>query len=49
MTADEYKKLPAADRGRFMQCPECGEILSLEEVLFHVAYKQRRKAEKNSP
>jgi hypothetical protein len=42
MTADEYEKLPAADRARFVQCPQCGEILSLEEVLFHVAYKQRR-------
>ena len=42
MTADEYEKLPAADRLRFMQCPQCGEILSLEEVLFHVAYKQGR-------
>ena len=40
MTADEYEKLPAADRVRFMQCPQCGEILSLEEVLFHVAYKR---------
>ena len=39
MTADEYKKLPAADRERFMECPECREILSLEEVLLHLAYK----------
>jgi uncharacterized C2H2 Zn-finger protein len=40
MTSDEYEKLPAADRERFMQCPHCGEMLSLEEVLLHVANKQ---------
>ena len=39
MTADEYEKLPAMDRGRFMECPQCGEILSLEELLLHLAYK----------
>jgi hypothetical protein len=39
MTADEYEKLPAADRERFMECPNCGEISSLEELLLHLAYK----------
>jgi len=39
MTADEYEKLPAVDRGCFMECPQCGEILSLEELLLHLAYK----------
>jgi hypothetical protein len=39
MTANEYEKLPAADQGRFMECPQCGEILSLEELLLHLAYK----------
>jgi hypothetical protein len=39
MTADEYGKLPAVERERFMECPECREILSLEEVLLHLAYK----------
>jgi hypothetical protein len=39
MTADEYKKLPAVERERFMECPQCGEILSLEELLLHLAYK----------
>jgi hypothetical protein len=39
MTADEYEKLPAVERKRFMECPECREILSLEEVLLHLAYK----------
>jgi len=42
MTTDEYKKLPAVDRERFMECPECGKILSLEELLLHLAHKQRR-------
>jgi hypothetical protein len=39
MKADEYERLPAADRERLMQCPECGEILSLEELLLHLAHK----------
>jgi hypothetical protein len=39
MTADEYKKLPAADRKRFMECSQCGKILSLEELLLHLVYK----------
>jgi hypothetical protein len=39
MTADEYEKLPAVDRRGFMECPECGEILSLEELLLHLAHK----------
>jgi len=39
MTADECEKLPAVDRERFMECPQCGEILSLEELLLHLAYK----------
>jgi len=39
MTADEYQKLSAVDRKRFMECPECGKILSLEEVLLHLAYQ----------
>ena len=39
MTADEYEKLPTVDRGRLMECPQCGEILSLEELLLHLAYK----------
>jgi hypothetical protein len=41
MTSDEYEKLPAADREHFMQCPHCGETLSLEDVFLHVARKQR--------
>jgi|SRR6516162_1959136 hypothetical protein len=32
-------KLSAVDRERFMECPKCGEILSLEELLLHLAYK----------
>jgi hypothetical protein len=39
--SDEYEKLPAADREHFMQCPHCGETLSLEDVFLHVARKQR--------
>ena len=39
MTANEYEKLAAVERERFMECPECREILSLEEVLLHLAYK----------
>jgi hypothetical protein len=42
MTVDEYEKLPATDRERFMECSECGEILSLEELLLHLAYKHSR-------
>ena len=42
MTMDEYKKLPATDRERFMECSECGQILSLEELLLHLAYKHSR-------
>ena len=42
MTVDEYKKLPAADQQRFMECSECGRILSLEELLLHLAYKHSR-------
>jgi hypothetical protein len=34
MTAEEYEELPAAGA---MQCPHCGEMLSLEEVFLHVA------------
>jgi hypothetical protein len=41
MTKDEYEKLLAADQDRFMECPDCGEILSLEELLLHVAHKHR--------
>jgi hypothetical protein len=41
MKADE--KLPAVEgEVALMQCPHCGEMLSLEEVLLHVAHKQRR-------
>ena len=43
MTVDEYEKLPVADRERLMECSECGEILSLEELLLHLAYKHSRK------
>ena len=39
MTTDEYEKLPAVDRRRFMECPECREILSLEELLLHLVCK----------
>jgi hypothetical protein len=39
MTTDEYEKLPVVDRKRFMECPKCREILSLEELLLHLAYK----------
>jgi hypothetical protein len=39
MTTDEYEKLPAVDRKHLMECPECREILSLEELLLHLAYK----------
>jgi hypothetical protein len=42
MTTDEYKKLPPVDRKRFMECPDCGKILSLEELLLHLARKQLR-------
>ena len=42
MTVDEYEKFPVADRERFMECPECGKILSLEELLLHLAYKHSR-------
>jgi hypothetical protein len=42
MTADEYERLSATDRERFMECPECGKILSLEEILLHLAYKHSR-------
>jgi hypothetical protein len=42
MTADEYEKLPAADRERFKECPQCGAILNLEELLLHLAYKHSR-------
>jgi hypothetical protein len=34
MMVDE--RLPTAD-GEHMQCPHCGEMLSLEEVFLHVA------------
>jgi hypothetical protein len=30
------EKLPAVDRE---ECPKCGKILSLEELLLHLAYK----------
>jgi len=40
MTSDEYEKLPAADREHIMQCPHCGEMISLEEVFLHVADEQ---------
>jgi hypothetical protein len=39
MTTVEYKKLPAIDRKHLMECPECREILNLEELLLHLAYK----------
>lgn len=39
MTKDENEKLAAVDRERFMECPQCGQILSLEELLLHLAYK----------
>jgi hypothetical protein len=39
MTTDEYEKLPVVDREHFMECPKCREILSLEELLLHLAYK----------
>jgi hypothetical protein len=39
MTTDEDEKLPVVDRGHFMECPKCREILSLEELLLHLAYK----------
>jgi hypothetical protein len=39
MTTGEYEKLPAPNRERFMECPKCGEVLSLEELLLHLAYK----------
>jgi hypothetical protein len=39
MTVDEYEKLPTVNRERFMECPQCGELLSLEELLLHLAYK----------
>jgi hypothetical protein len=39
MTTDEYEKLPVVDRKRFMESPKCREILSLEELLLHLAYK----------
>jgi hypothetical protein len=42
MTSDEYEKLQTVDRERFMECPQCGEILSLEELLLHLAYKHPR-------
>jgi hypothetical protein len=42
MTADEYEKLQAVDRERFMECPQCGKVLSLEELLLHLAYKHSR-------
>ena len=39
MTTNEYEKLPVVDRKHFMKCPKCREILSLEELLLHLAYK----------
>ena len=39
MTTDEYENLPVADRNHFMECPKCKDILSLEELLLHLAYK----------
>jgi len=39
MTMDEYERLPVADRKSFMECPKCREILRLEELLLHLAYK----------
>ena len=39
MTTTQYEKLQTVDRKRFMECPKCGEVLSLEELLLHIAYK----------
>ena len=37
MTTAEYEKVQTLDRERFMECPKCGEVLSLEELLLHLA------------
>ncbi|PYL29036.1 MAG: hypothetical protein DMF39_07770 [Verrucomicrobia bacterium] len=39
MTTAEYEKVQTLDRERFVECPKCGEVLSLEELLLHLAYK----------
>ena len=49
MTTNEYENLPAVERERFMECPDCREILSLEEVLLHLAYKQLRDISYSNP
>jgi len=41
MIAEEYDKLPSADREYFMQCPDCREMFDLrnsEDVVFHLAH-----------
>jgi len=46
MTAEEYEKLPAADRDHFMQCPDCREMFDLrssEDVVFHLAHHQPQR------
>ena len=39
MTTAEYEKVQTLDRERFVECPKCGEVLSLEELLLQLAYK----------
>ena len=44
MTADEYDKLPPAEKEHFARCAKCAEIFdrrSLDEVLFHIDHKHR--------
>ena len=41
MTAEEYEELPAAGA---MQCPHCGEMLSLEEVFLQLTGKDKEAA-----
>ena len=38
MTTEE--KVPVLDQEGLMECPECGEMLSLEEILLHLACKR---------
>jgi len=49
MTANEYEKVPAAERERFMECPRCGEILILEELLLRLAHKELRDIPYSGP
>ena len=49
MTADKHEKVQAAERERFMECPQCGEILSLEELLLHLAHKELRDIPYSEP